>query len=163
MLSLWSLLVGLVACGAPGSHLALPSQVQDAGLERGKPLDRPCLEWCGVNSFVRARTDEAGVPIAFRVSLPSAKWEDVLEGCKAKWGTPAATYKLAPGKGKEESWEIKAEKLHKSKTPKAVSVLDMGSPFRTTQYALWFKGGTLVRVDSDDGNLTATWVDTQRL
>ncbi len=103
------------------------------------------------------------MPIAFRVSLPSARWEDVLEGSKAKWGKPVGTYKLAPGKGKEESWEAKAEKLHQRGTPRAAPVLEKGSPFRTTQYAVWSKGGTLVRVDSDDGNLIATWVDTRRL
>lgn len=181
------LTLGALGCSS-GARLELPQQVIVAGLGADKRME-PCTSWCAVGGPVSALTTSSGMPVAYRVRLPPAKWDAVLKDSKGKWGTPDAVYKLTPGgfkpkpkpkvvptgigKPKPEApapppepsltWSEKADKLHNSMTPKAMKVLDRGDEYQTTNFAMWSSGNSLVRVDSDDKGLQAWWIALDRL
>ena len=148
--------MGLVAC-AP---LELPKQVAALGLDVGEALPSPCLSWCRVEGDVRALTDATGVPIAFEASLVSRPWKEVLEVSRSKWGRPASVYQIqaSPNLDSLEDWTENTRKQHFENVGRLAALLRVGDPRETTNYAVWKKKETIVRVERDTNGVRAVWI-----
>ena len=148
--------LAMMAC----SPLEIPHQVEAIGLDLTKPLNPPCPSWCSVEGEVRALTDDLGRAVAFEVSLVAQPWDKVLEMSRIKWGKPSSVYQIEASSDPKgsQAWMVKAEEVHRRQVGASATMLRVGDPRETTDYAVWKSKGTLVRIERDTNGVRATWI-----